>query len=151
MDEAYKVPAVVPAEELPAARIAGKTSYNFTDSGVQLVPGETGAKKALEVLDLEDAVYKTKKEKYKAVVDEIVKAHETGQPVLVGTINIDTSEMFNGCASLTSLEILRLTGLPDDWNIPDWATENFIRQVIGEGFPPKFSAKLLETMPKGRD
>lgn len=48
---------------------------------------------------------------------------------------------------LSILEILRLSGLPDDWNIPDWATENFIRQVIGEGVPPKFSAKLIETMP----
>ncbi len=48
---------------------------------------------------------------------------------------------------LSILEILRLSGLPDDWNIPDWATENFVRQVIGEGFPPKFSAKLIETMP----
>lgn len=50
---------------------------------------------------------------------------------------------------LSILEILRLSGLPDDWNIPKDATENFIRQVIGEGFPPKFSAKLIETMPKG--
>ena len=49
---------------------------------------------------------------------------------------------------LSILEIIRLSGLPDDWNIPDWATDNFIRQVIGEGFPPKFSAKLLETMPQ---
>lgn len=49
---------------------------------------------------------------------------------------------------LSILEILRLSGLPDDWNIPTDATENFIRQVIGEGFPPKFSAKLIETMPK---
>lgn len=49
---------------------------------------------------------------------------------------------------LSILEILRLSGLPDDWNIPDDATENFIRQVIGEGFPPKFSAKLIETMPR---
>ena len=42
--------------------------------------------------DLDDAVYKTKKEKFHAVVDEIVKTHEKGQPVLVGTINIDSSE-----------------------------------------------------------
>mgnify|MGYP000105047204 FL=1 len=45
--------------------------------------------------DLEDAVYKTKKEKYKAVVDEVVKAHEKGQPVLVGTIAIETSELLS--------------------------------------------------------
>ena len=47
-------------------------------------------------IDHEDAVYKTKKEKYKAVIDEIVNAHEKGQPVLVGTINIDTSELLSG-------------------------------------------------------
>ncbi len=46
-------------------------------------------------IDHEDAVYKTKKEKFKAVVDEVVKAHEKGQPVLVGTINIDTSELLS--------------------------------------------------------
>ena len=46
--------------------------------------------------DLNDAVYKTKKEKYRAVVDEIVKAHAKGQPVLVGTITIETSELISG-------------------------------------------------------
>ena len=45
--------------------------------------------------DLEDAVYKTKKEKFHAVVEEIVKTHEKGQPVLVGTITIETSEMLS--------------------------------------------------------
>ena len=47
-------------------------------------------------VDLDDAVYMTKKEKYKAVVDEIEKAHEKGQPVLVGTITIDISELLSG-------------------------------------------------------
>ncbi len=47
-------------------------------------------------IDHEDAVYKTKKEKFKAVVDEVEKAHAKGQPVLVGTINIDTSELLSG-------------------------------------------------------
>ena len=45
--------------------------------------------------DLEDAVYKTKKEKYKAVVDAVERAHEKGQPVLVGTIAIETSELLS--------------------------------------------------------
>ena len=43
-------------------------------------------------IDYEDAIYKTKKEKLHAVVDEIERTHATGQPVLVGTINIDASE-----------------------------------------------------------
>ncbi|MBQ2642309.1 MAG: preprotein translocase subunit SecA [Eubacterium sp.] len=43
-------------------------------------------------IDHEDAVFKSKKEKLHAVIEEIVKSHEKGQPVLVGTINIDSSE-----------------------------------------------------------
>ena len=46
-------------------------------------------------IDHEDAVYKTKKEKFKAVVDEVVASHEKGQPVLVGTITIETSELLS--------------------------------------------------------
>ncbi len=42
--------------------------------------------------DFPDVIYKTKKEKYEAVLDEIVELHEKGQPVLVGTISIDISE-----------------------------------------------------------
>ena len=45
--------------------------------------------------DHNDAVYKTKKEKFKAVVDEVEEAHSKGQPVLVGTITIETSEMLS--------------------------------------------------------
>ena len=55
-------------------------------------------------LDLEDAVYKTKKEKFKAVVDDVAAAYEKGQPVLVGTITIETSEMLSG--------MLRKRGIP---------------------------------------
>ena len=46
-------------------------------------------------IDREDAVYKTKQEKFEAVVKEVVKAHATGQPVLVGTITIETSELLS--------------------------------------------------------
>ena len=43
-------------------------------------------------IDLQDAVYKTRKEKLNAIVDAVVEAHSKGQPVLVGTITIDSSE-----------------------------------------------------------
>ncbi len=46
--------------------------------------------------DLDDAVYMTKKEKFNAVVESIREAHEKGQPVLVGTITIETSELLSG-------------------------------------------------------
>ena len=46
--------------------------------------------------DLEDAVYKTQKEKFRAVCDAIEEAHAKHQPVLVGTITIDNSELLSG-------------------------------------------------------
>ena len=60
--------------------------------------------KPVQRIDREDAVYKTKKEKFHAVVEEIAQAHEKGQPVLVGTITIETSEMLSG--------MLRRRGIP---------------------------------------
>ena len=54
--------------------------------------------------DYDDAVYKTEKEKFRAVCDAVVEAHSKGQPVLVGTVNIDTSEMLS--------EMLKRRGVP---------------------------------------
>ena len=51
--------------------------------------------KPVQRVDLEDAVYKTKKEKYEAVVEAVKEAHATGQPVLVGTITIEVSELLS--------------------------------------------------------
>jgi DNA (cytosine-5)-methyltransferase 1 len=49
---------------------------------------------------------------------------------------------------LTILELLLLTTLPTDWNIPKWASENFVRQVIGEAVPPLFFKKVVENIKK---
>ena len=46
-------------------------------------------------IDYPDAVYGTKKAKFKALVDEVVERHATGQPILVGTIAVETSEMIS--------------------------------------------------------
>ena len=46
-------------------------------------------------VDHQDAVYKTKKEKFRAVVEDVRASHEKGQPVLVGTITIETSELLS--------------------------------------------------------
>ncbi len=45
--------------------------------------------------DMNDMVYKTKKGKFGAAVEEIVRRHATGQPILVGTVNVETSEMLS--------------------------------------------------------
>ena len=47
-------------------------------------------------IDHEDAVYKTKREKFNAVCDSVEESYRKGQPVLVGTITIETSELLSG-------------------------------------------------------
>ena len=56
--------------------------------------------------DLNDAVYATKNEKYRAVIREIEAAHAKGQPVLVGTITIETSELISA--------LLKKKGIPHE-------------------------------------
>ncbi|MCR5586717.1 MAG: preprotein translocase subunit SecA [Lachnospiraceae bacterium] len=53
---------------------------------------EVPTNKPVQRVDHNDAVFKSKDEKFTAVVNDIIESHEKGQPVLVGTINIDTSE-----------------------------------------------------------
>lgn len=55
-------------------------------------------------IDSNDLIYKTQNEKFKAVIDEIKKAHEKGQPVLVGTASIERSEVLH--------EMLKKAGIP---------------------------------------
>ena len=57
---------------------------------------EIPTNKPVARVDLDDAVYMTKKKKYTAVVNAIEEAHAKGQPVLVGTITIDISELLSG-------------------------------------------------------
>jgi DNA (cytosine-5)-methyltransferase 1 len=58
---------------------------------------------------------------------------------------------YSDARALTILELQRLMGLPDNWNIPPWAKEGLIRKVIGEGFPPRFAQSCILTMPKSRN
>lgn len=46
--------------------------------------------------DLDDAVFASTEAKFKAILDRIVQVHQTGQPVLVGTISIENSELLSG-------------------------------------------------------
>jgi preprotein translocase subunit SecA len=55
-------------------------------------------------LDFNDVIYKTQREKYKAIVDDIADCHGRGQPVLVGTISVDTSELIS--------RMLKRAGIP---------------------------------------
>lgn len=56
---------------------------------------EIPTNKPVQREDLNDAIYKTEKGKFNAVIDQIVECHEKGQPVLVGTVTIDKSELLS--------------------------------------------------------
>ncbi len=51
--------------------------------------------------------------------------------------------IYSDARVLTIFELMRVMTLPDDWKIPEWATEQLIRQVIGEGIPPLLIKKLV--------
>ena len=55
-------------------------------------------------IDMNDRVYKTKREKYKAVIEEIEKMVQAGRPVLVGTTSVEISEMLSKMLSLRKIE-----------------------------------------------
>ncbi len=54
--------------------------------------------------DMNDAVFVTQKAKYEAIVNEIEKRHKTGQPVLVGTVSVEKSEMLGRMLSLRGIQ-----------------------------------------------
>lgn len=47
---------------------------------------------------------------------------------------------------LTIYELLIVSSLPVNWNIPDWASETFIRNAIGEGIPPLLVKRMMESL-----
>lgn len=54
--------------------------------------------------------------------------------------------LFSDARVLTVYEIMIIMSLPKDWNIPKWASESFIRSVIGEGIPPLMTKKIIEVL-----
>ena len=81
-------------------KLAGMTGTALTEAnefrqiyGLEVVPIPTN--KPMRRTDNADTVYKTEGEKYTAITDEIARLHEKGQPVLVGTVSIEKSEIIS--------------------------------------------------------
>ena len=81
-------------------KLAGMTGTAETEAGefwniykldVVVIP----TNRPIARIDHEDVVYKTKREKYTAVINEIIRLHEEGRPVLVGTTSVETSELLS--------------------------------------------------------
>ena len=81
-------------------KLSGMTGTAMTEEGefreiYKLDVVEIPTNKPVQRIDHEDVVYKTEKGKFNAVIDQIVACHEKGQPVLVGTISIEKSELLS--------------------------------------------------------
>ena len=59
---------------------------------------------------------------------------------------IEGTDLYSDPRVLTIFEMMRVMSLPDDWNIPDWASEPLIRKVIGEGVPPLAVRRIVEIL-----
>jgi preprotein translocase subunit SecA len=67
----------------------------------------------MERLDQNDQIFKTKDGKWEAVIDEIVSRHEKGQPVLVGTVSVEVSEMISEALKRQGIEHAVLNAKPE--------------------------------------
>ena len=81
-------------------KLAGMTGTAVTEAnefadiyGLEVVEIPTNVK--ISRVDEDDVIYKTAEEKYEAILEEIKNAHQNGQPILVGTINIEKSEILS--------------------------------------------------------
>lgn len=61
---------------------------------------------------------------------------------------MEDSGLWSDARVLSLLEIILLTGLPPDWDIPEWATDTLVRHVIGEGVPPKLVYHIVKQLEK---
>ena len=91
------------------AKLAGMTGTAETEAGefwdiykldVVVIP----TNRPIQRKDFEDLVFKTKREKYNAVIDEVVKCVERGQPVLVGTTSVEISELLSRMLKLRGIK-----------------------------------------------
>ena len=57
-------------------------------------------------------------------------------------------DLYSDARVLTVYELMLVTSLPKNWNIPNWASEHFVRQVIGEGVPPLLVKKIMQELIK---
>ncbi|MCM1089022.1 MAG: preprotein translocase subunit SecA [Muribaculaceae bacterium] len=90
-------------------KTAGMTGTALTEEkefrdiyGMDVV--EIPTNRAIARADLQDAVYKTRKEKLNAIIEAIIEAHAKGQPVLVGTITIEASEELSALLKKRGIE-----------------------------------------------
>ena len=80
----------------------------------------------------------------------VISAFSTVHPGrLKNDSEIESERIYSDARSLSIYELLILSSLPLDWNIPEWADDVLIRKVIGEGIPPLLIKRAIETLIVG--
>ena len=90
-------------------KLCGMTGTAVTEAGefweiYKLDVVEIPTNRAISRKDEEDVIYKTKREKYNAVIDEVVKLTEAGRPVLVGTTSVEISELLSRMLTMRKIK-----------------------------------------------
>ncbi|MCF8254557.1 MAG: preprotein translocase subunit SecA [Bacteroidia bacterium] len=90
-------------------KLCGMTGTATTEAGefweiYKLDVVEIPTNRAISRKDEEDVIYKTKREKYNAVIDEIVKLTDAGRPVLVGTTSVEVSELLGRMLTMRKIK-----------------------------------------------
>lgn len=91
------------------AKLSGMTGTALTEESefreiYSLDVIEIPTNKPVQRIDYDDSIYKTEKGKFTAVIDQVIECHKKGQPVLVGTVTIDKSEILS--------QMLKRKGIP---------------------------------------
>lgn len=61
-------------------------------------------------------------------------------------ISISGEKLYSEPRCLTLYELFIVSSLPKDWNVPDWATDKLIREVVGEGIPPMLVKNIVQNL-----
>lgn len=77
----------------------------------------------------------------------VISAFSTVHPGrLVHDSKDESKRIYSDARALSIYELLIVSSLPVDWNIPEWASDTLIRQVIGEGIPPLLIKKAVQSL-----
>lgn len=115
-------------------------SYEFKDIyGLETIVIPTNRKS--KRIDLQDQIYKTSKEKYNAVISDIMSCYKRGQPVLVGTTSIENSELLS--------KLLKKYKLPH--NVLNAKQHDLEAKIIAEAGEPKSITIATNMAGRGTD
>ena len=76
-----------------------------------------------------------------------IGSQENGHPgIAIIDSNNEEERLWSDARVMSIFELMRVSSLPDNWNIPNWASSNVIREIIGEGVPPKLLERAIEEL-----